>query len=109
LADWYGMLLHEGQYLDPVMRDIEVFLEHTQHTVTGKVFLTIAPYHFEIEGIESKYDLMSSKFGTYGEANAGWDGNDVKGFAKILSNQTKIYRAVHNSLNNTKPPPNNNE
>lgn len=95
LADWYGMLLHEGQFLDPVMRDIEAFLEHSQGNVTGKVFIKVAPYTFNIEGIESEYDLMSSKFGAYGELNLGWQGNDVRGFAKILSNQSKIYQSVN--------------
>lgn len=95
LADWYGMLLHEGQFLDPVMRDIEVFMEHSQQKVSGKVFVNIAPRHFEIEGIESKYDLMSSAFGSYGEMNLGWDADDVKGFAKILSNPSKIYKSIN--------------
>jgi argininosuccinate synthase len=95
LADWYGMLLHEGQYLDPVMRDIEAFLDHSQSNVSGKVFVKIAANYFNIEGIESKYDLMSSGFGSYGELNLGWDGNDVRGFAKMLSNSSKIYKTVN--------------
>ena len=95
LADWYGMLLHEGQFLDPVMRDIEAFLEHSQGNVTGKVFIKVAPYTFNIEGIESEYDLMSSEFGAYGELNLGWQGDDVRGFAKILANQSKIYQSVN--------------
>lgn len=95
LADWYGMLLHEGQFLDPVMRDIEAFLEHTQQNVSGKVFVNVAPHYFNIEGIESDHDLMSSKFGAYGEMNLGWDGDDVKGFAKILANPTKIYNSIN--------------
>lgn len=95
LADWYGMLLHEGQFLDPVMRDIEAFMEHSQQNVSGIVFVKIAPHYFNIEGIESGNDLMSSKFGAYGEMNLGWDGDDVKGFAKILANSTKIYNAVN--------------
>ncbi len=95
LADWYGMMLHEGQFLDPVMRDIESFLENTQHKVTGTVFVKLSPYRFELEGIESKHDLMSSEFGAYGEMNLGWSADDVKGFSKIISNQTRIYRAVN--------------
>lgn len=95
LANWYGMLLHEGQFLDPVMRDIEVFLENTQKTVSGKAFLKLAPYHFEVTGIDSPHDLMSPDFGAYGEKNLAWTGDDVRGFAKILSNQTRIYRAVN--------------
>ena len=95
LANWYGMLLHEGQYLDPVMRNIESFLEDTQQSVTGKAFVQLLPYRFELEGIESEYDLMNSAFGHYGEMNKGWSGEDVKGFTKILANQSKIHHFVH--------------
>jgi len=95
LADWYGMLLHEGQYLDPVMRDIEAFLNHSQQNVSGKVFIKIAANYFNIEGIESPFDLMSSDFGAYGELNLGWDGEDVRGFAKMLANPSKIYQAIN--------------
>ncbi|NRB47558.1 MAG: argininosuccinate synthase [Saprospiraceae bacterium] len=95
LANWYGMLLHEGQYLDPVMRNIESFLEDTQGTVTGKAIVKLLPYRFELEGIESDYDLMNSDFGHYGEMNKGWTGADVKGFTKILANQVKIHHLVN--------------
>jgi hypothetical protein len=88
LAQFYGNWLHEGQILDPVMRDIESFLENSQQNVTGNVFVQLMPYHFQIIGIESKYDLMSSKFGKYGEMNTGWSGEDVRGFSKIFGNQT---------------------
>lgn len=94
LGEWYGMLMHEGQFLDPVMRDIEAFLEHTQGTVTGKVFVKLASKRFELQGIESDFDLMASKFGQYGEMNQGWRGEDVKGFTKILSNATLIQQSV---------------
>jgi argininosuccinate synthase len=94
LSQFYGNWLHEGQYLDPVMRDLESFLESTQHHVTGSVSLTLYPYRFVINGIESRYDLMSSKFGKYGEMNLGWSGNDVKGFTKIFGNQAAIYHQV---------------
>ncbi len=94
LSEWYGMLMHEGQYLEPVMRDIEVYLQHSQQTVTGKVFLRLHPYRFEILGIESPYDLMDARFASYGEVNRAWSAQDVKGFAKILANQTRIYHAV---------------
>src|SRR4051812_39145674 len=87
LATWYGTWLHEGLFLDPVMRDIETFLESTQQFVSGKVFVKLSPYQFSVSGIESEHDLMSSKFGSYGEMNNGWSGDDVKGFTKILSNQ----------------------
>jgi len=94
LSDWYGNWLHEGQFLDPTMRNIEKFLEDTQETVTGDVWLTLYPYRFSVDGIESKYDLMSSEFGKYGEENTGWSGDDVKGFTKIFGNQTFIYHKV---------------
>ena len=95
LAAWYGNWLHEGQYLDPIMRDLEVFMDSTQKFVTGKVFITLSPYHFQVTGIESDHDLMSKKFGSYGEMNNAWSGEDVKGFAKIFGNQTAIYNAVN--------------
>ncbi|MEO1051188.1 MAG: argininosuccinate synthase [Bacteroidota bacterium] len=95
LANWYGMLLHEGQYLDPVMRNIEKFLEDTQSNVSGEVFVKLLPYRFEIIGISSEYDLMSSKFGQYGEMNKAWSGEDVKGFTKIIANQTKIHHLIN--------------
>jgi argininosuccinate synthase len=83
--------------LDPTMRNIEKFMEDTQQTVSGKVFITLEPYRFVIQGIESKHDLMSNKFGAYGEMNKGWSGDDVKGFAKIFGNQTAIYHKVNDT------------
>ena len=97
LAQFYGNWLHEGQYLDPVMRDIEAFLTSTQKHVTGDVHVQLYPYRFQVLGIESKYDLMSSKFGKYGEMNLGWTGDDVRGFSKIFGNQTMIYHQVEES------------
>ncbi|MBL7835139.1 MAG: argininosuccinate synthase [Cyclobacteriaceae bacterium] len=94
LAQFYGNWLHEGQYLDPVMRDIEAYLSNSQQQVTGDVTVELHPYRFHVVGIESKYDLMSSKFGKYGEENLGWSGNDVKGFTKIFGNQTAIFHQV---------------
>lgn len=97
LGEWYGMLMHEAQFLDPVMRDIEAFLTNTQAKVTGKVFVKLEPQRFELQGIESKFDLMASKFGQYGEMNQGWSGDDVKGFTKILANATLIQQSVQNN------------
>jgi argininosuccinate synthase len=94
LAQFYGNWLHEGQILDPVMRDIEVFLEHSQRNVTGDVYVQLFPYRFQIIGIESPFDLMNAKFGKYGEMNTGWTGDDVRGFSKIFGNQTMIYHQV---------------
>jgi len=95
LGNFYGMLLHEGQYLDPVMRDLEAFLSNSQSTVSGKVFVTLHPFRFELNGIESDHDLMNAAFGSYGEENKGWSADDAKGFIKLLSNQNKIYQFVN--------------
>jgi argininosuccinate synthase len=96
LAQFYGNWLHEGQIFDPVMRDIEAFLLHSQQNVTGKVFVQLMPYRFQIIGIESEFDLMSSRFGKYGEMNTGFTGQDVRGFSRIFGNQTAIWNAVNN-------------
>jgi argininosuccinate synthase len=94
LANWYGSLLHKGQFLEPVMRNIETFLEDTQSHVTGSVHVHLAPYRFHVVGIESKYDLMSPVFGSYGEMNNAWTGDDVRGFTKIVSNQVMIHQKI---------------
>jgi argininosuccinate synthase len=94
LAQFYGNWLHEGQVLDPVMRDIEALFESSQQHVTGSVFIQLMPYRFQVTGIESNFDLMSSKFGKYGEMNTGWTGEDVRGFSKIFGNQTSIFYQV---------------
>lgn len=99
LAQFYGNWLHEGQYLDPVMRDIEALLTSSQKHVTGDVHVQLYPYRFQVMGIESPYDLMSSKFGKYGEMNLGWTGDDVRGFSKIFGNQTMIYHQVEAEAN----------
>ena len=94
LSQFYGNWLHEGQYLDPVMRDIESYLINSQQHVTGEVQVELFPYRFQVIGIESVYDLMSDSFGIYGELNLGWTGDDVKGFTKIFGNQTAIFHQV---------------
>lgn len=94
IGTWYGMFLHEAQYLEPVMRDMESFLQSSQRNVTGKVYVDLKPYHYVLVGVESNFDLMKSDFGEYGEVNKAWDADDVKGFTKILGNQMKIYHAV---------------
>ena len=96
IANWYGTHLHEGQYLDPVMRDFEAFLQSSQDQVTGTVFISLHPYRFTLNGIESKFDLMNNGFGKYGEENTAWTANDAKGFIKILSNSGKIHQHVKN-------------
>ncbi|HBG86650.1 MAG TPA: argininosuccinate synthase [Marinilabiliaceae bacterium] len=95
ISNWYGMMLHDAMYLEPVMRDLEAFLESTQTNVSGKVFIDLHPYHFNLVGIESDHDLMKSEFGEYGEVNKAWNGDDVKGFTKIISNSLKIYNSVN--------------
>ena len=100
LSAWYGNWLHEGQMLDPIMRDLEAFFESSQKTVTGDVFLSLFPHRFVLNGINSKHDLMSSQFGSYGEMNKGWTGEDVKGFTKIFGNQTAIYHQVNTMESN---------
>lgn len=95
LSSFYGMHLHEGQYLDPVMRNIEAFLESSQENVSGDVIVSLKPYHFTLDGITSPHDLMNAKFGTYGEMNKGWTADEAKGFIKIIGNQNKIYHQVN--------------
>jgi argininosuccinate synthase len=95
LANWYGMFLHEAMYLDPVMRNIEGFLESSQENVTGTVKVKLAPYRFELIGIESDHDLMNSKFGEYGEKSTAFTGEDVKGFTNILSTSLKIFHTTN--------------
>ncbi|MVZ67681.1 argininosuccinate synthase [Sphingobacterium sp. DK4209] len=95
LSAFYGNYMHEGQMHDPVMRDMEAFLSSSQATVSGRVFVELHPYRFVVIGIESEHDLMSNKFGSYGEMNKGYTGDDVKGFSKIFGNQTIIWHKVN--------------
>ena len=95
MANFYGMQLHEGNYLDAVMRDIEAFLESSQKTVNGDVFITLYPNRFELEGVESPNDLMNASFASYGENNKAWTAEDAKGFIKILSNSHKIFKTIN--------------
>ncbi|MFV0378172.1 MAG: argininosuccinate synthase [Mangrovibacterium sp.] len=95
LGNWYGMFLHESLYLEPVMRNIEKFLEDTQDSVSGKVIVKLRPYQFVLVGVDSPYDLMKSDFGEYGEMNKAWTADDVKGFTKIMGTSLKIYNSVN--------------
>lgn len=97
LAQFYGNWLHEGQILDPVMRDIEALLANSQQCVDGTVHVTLYPHYFQITGVESEHDLMSARFGAYGERNQGWTGEDVKGFTRIFGQQTRIWKQVNQS------------
>ncbi|MBQ2051098.1 MAG: argininosuccinate synthase, partial [Paludibacteraceae bacterium] len=94
IGTWYGMFLHEAQYLEPVMRDMEAMLESSQRNVTGRVIINLRPYSYTLVGVETSYDLMRSDFGEYGEVVKAWTADDVKGFTKILGNQMKIYHNV---------------
>lgn len=94
IGTWYGMFLHEAQYLEPVMRDMEAMLESSQRNVTGTVEIILRPYSYTLVGVDSPYDLMKTDFGEYGEVNKAWSADDVKGFTKILGNQMKIYYNV---------------
>ena len=94
LGTWYGMFLHEAQYLEPVMRDIEAYLQESQRNVTGRVIIDLKPYHYVIVGVDSPFDLMKTSFGEYGELSRAWTADDVKGFTTILGNQQKIYHDV---------------
>ncbi|MBP3467421.1 MAG: argininosuccinate synthase [Paludibacteraceae bacterium] len=94
IGTWYGMFLHEAQYLEPVMRDMEAMLESSQRNVTGRVIINLRPYSYTLVGVETDFDLMRSDFGEYGEVVKAWTADDVKGFTKILGNQMKIYHNV---------------
>ncbi|MFK7900073.1 MAG: argininosuccinate synthase, partial [Cyclobacteriaceae bacterium] len=95
LSSYYGTMVHEGQFMEPAMRNIESLLADSQKNVTGKVTVFLAPHRFYVVGIESDYDLMSDKFGSYGEMNNAWSGEDVKGFSKVLSIQPSIWRKIN--------------
>ena len=95
IAAFYGNYMHEGQMHDPVMRDIEAFLGSAQATVSGRVIVELHPHRFVIIGVESDHDLMNNKFGSYGEMNEGYTGDDVKGFSKIFGNQVGIWFKVN--------------
>ncbi|MDR1881405.1 MAG: argininosuccinate synthase [Prevotella sp.] len=94
IGNWYGMFLHEAQYLEPVMRDMEAFLSSSQQNVTGRVSVKLQPYHFALIGVESDFDLMKADFGEYGEVNKAWTPDDAKGFTKIYAVPTKIFHSV---------------
>jgi len=95
IGQWYGMFVHEAQYLEPVMRDLESFLDSSQKNVTGTVTIRLRPYSFAVSGVDSPYDLMSSEFASYGEMNRAWTAEEVDGFTKILGNQQRIWYAIN--------------
>ncbi|MBO7468248.1 MAG: argininosuccinate synthase [Bacteroidaceae bacterium] len=95
VANWYGMFLHESQYLEPVMRDIEAMLESSQRNVTGTVIMELRPYSYFAVGVESENDLVKTKFGEYGEMQKGWTSEEAKGFIKVTSTPLRVYYANH--------------
>ena len=95
VANWYGMFLHESQYLEPVMRDIEAMLETSQRNVTGTAIMKLRPHGFETVGVDSPNDLVKNKFGEYGEMQKGWTSEDAKGFIKVLSTPRRAYCSNH--------------
>jgi argininosuccinate synthase len=95
IGQWYGMFIHEAQYLEPVMRDLEKFLESSQKNVTGEVTMRLRPYSFSVAGVDSPHDLMNASFATYGEMNKAWTAEEVDGFTRILGNQQRIWYAVN--------------
>ncbi|MBR7157337.1 MAG: argininosuccinate synthase [Bacteroidales bacterium] len=97
IANFYGQLMHEAQYLEPIMRDMEAFMDSTQESVCGTVEVLLRPYNFFVLGCKSKFDMMSSKFGEYGEINKSYTGRDVVGFTKVLANPLKIYYSLHDN------------
>ena len=96
IGQWYGMFVHEAQYLEPVMRDLEQFLESSQKNVTGEVHIRLRPHHYSISGVNTPFDLMNPEFASYGEMNRAWTSDEVDGFTKILGNQQRIWYAVNN-------------
>ena len=95
VANWYGMFLHESQYLEPVMTDIEAMLSSSQRNVNGVVTLMLRPYSFETVGVDSKDDLVKNPFGEYGETQRGWTSEEAKGFIKVTSTPLRIYYSKH--------------
>jgi argininosuccinate synthase len=95
IGQWYAMFVHEAQYLEPLMRDLEAFLESSQKNVSGEVNLRIRPYSFAVTGVDSSFDLMNASFATYGEMNKAWTAEEVDGFTRILGNQQRIWYDVN--------------
>ena len=95
VANWYGMFLHESQYLEPVMPDIEAMLTSSQRNVNGTAILKLRPLGFECVGVDSPDDLLKSKLGEYGEMQRGWTADEAKGFIKVLSTPLRVYYGIH--------------
>jgi argininosuccinate synthase len=85
VAGPYGDMVHEGQHLDPVCRDIEAFLTSSQARVSGEVRVLLRPGSAFIEGVSSPYSLMAASRGVYGEAAGEWTPADALGYSKMLA------------------------
>ncbi len=101
IGQWYGMFVHEAQYLEPVMRDLESFLESSQKNVSGEVSLRLRPYSYTVTGVKSPFDLMNASFASYGEMNNAWTAEEVNGFTRILGNQQRIWYSVNGTEDQT--------
>ena len=95
VANWYGMFLHESQYLEPVMPDIEAMLTSSQRHVNGTAILKLRPLGIETVGVDSPDDLLKSKLGEYGEMQHGWTADDAKGFIKVTSTPLRVFYGIH--------------
>ena len=95
VGNWYGMFLHESQYLEPVMPDIEAMLTSSQRNVNGTAILKLRPFSFQTVGVDSPDDLTKSKLGEYGEMQHGWTAEDAKGFIKVSSTPLRVYYGMH--------------
>ena len=95
VSNWYGMFLHESQYLEPVMPDMEAMLESSQRNVNGVVTLELRPYSFQTVGADTPDDLVHNKLGEYGETAKAWTSEDAKGFIKVTSTPLRAYYSVH--------------
>ena len=98
-ADMYGMLLHEGQFFDPVMRDMEAYLDSSQDVVEGEVRVRLHKGNLQVTGCSSPYSLFDTGVAVYGEENTGWGPDDARGFGKILTNQAALAMAARSSVN----------
>ena len=99
VSNWYGMFLHESQYLEPVMPDMEAMLVSSQRNVNGEVTLELRPYGFQTVGVDSPDDLVKNKFGEYGETQKGWTSDEAKGFIKVTSTPLRAYYSLHDDRN----------
>ncbi|MDQ2069587.1 argininosuccinate synthase [Natronospira bacteriovora] len=104
LGDLYGSLIHEGQAFDPLVGNLEAFLEASQKTVSGEVRLRLYPRALSVLGVRSPHSLMDSRAAAYGEANHLWDGADARGFARVFAVGQRLSGQVHREGRNDSAP-----